>query len=121
MKVYDREGWLKTVPEVIYKLKREYNFYWPEMYVKTQKDIMEIINPEKHRHKIMLYNIKQRFFIVIYTKRGPQISYTDEYKNDTRYNRIKYFMNKFKKVYKKAEDDRLYDTIENAERERGSL
>lgn len=99
----NKEQWLSQMPELIYNLKSKYNFYFSGFYAHIKKDILDIVNNPKHRHKISIYNKDNRFFLVVYRKGSPDIYYTAEYKNDTKNNRISYFMRKFKKSYKKAE------------------
>ena len=114
----DKEHWLKEMPDLIYHLKSKYNFYFSGYYAHIKKDILDIVNNPKHRHKIAIYNKDNRFFLVVYRKGSPDIYYTSEYRNDTNNNRISYFMRKFKKSYNKAEaeyekqlyTDRMVDT-----------
>lgn len=103
MKKLEKEEWLNYIPDMIYKLKKNYNFYYSGYYARINKDILEAINPDKHKHKIVLYNRNQRFFIVVYKKNDFDIYFTNEYVNDEKNNRIQYFVKKFKRVYKKAE------------------
>ena len=107
-----KEQWLKEMPELIYKLKKDYNFYYPGFIVRTTKDILEVINPKKHKHKIILYRRNQRFFLVVYRKNDTIIYYTNEYKNDTNWNRIRWFEKKFNRAYKKAESEREDELFE---------
>lgn len=107
----NKEEWLKEIPELIYKLKLNYNFYFSGYYATIKKDILEIIKNPKHRHKIAIYNKNNRFFLVVYRKGSPDIYVCTEYKNDDNNNRISYFMRKFRKSYKKAEtlyEEQLY-------------
>jgi len=101
----DKEAWLKEIPELIYKLKLNYNFYYSCFYARINKDIIEIVNKAKHKHKIILYNKNNRFFLVVYKKNKTDIYCTTEYKNDTNNSRIRYFVKKFERAYKKAEHD----------------
>ena len=98
-----KEQWLNDIPELIYKLKKDYNFYFSGFYARINKDILEAVNPTKHKHKIVLYNRGQRFFLVVYKKSDFDIYFTNEYEKDEKNNRIKYFIKKFRRVYKKAE------------------
>ena len=104
MKKLTKEEWLTKVPELIYKLKKDYGFYFSGMYSCISKDILEAVNPNKHKHKIMLYKRNQRFFLVVYMKNGYDIYYTNEYINDTSWNRVRYFLKKFQRAYDKAEE-----------------
>ena len=101
----NKEQWLKEMPELIYNLKFKYNFYFSGFYTHITKDILEIIKNPKNKHKISIYNKDNRFFLVVYSSRGADIYYTSEYRNDKNTNRIRYFMQKFNKSYKKAEVD----------------
>lgn len=108
----NKEQWLKNMPELIYKLKKDYNFYYPGFIIRTTKDILEVINPKKHKHKIILYRRGQRFFLVVYRKKDTVIYFTNEYRNDTTWNRIRYFENKFNRAYKRAESERQDELFE---------
>lgn len=103
MKEIKKEDWLNKIPDLIYLLKVKYNFYFSGYYVNINKDILEVTLSAKHKHKIIIYNRDNRFFLVIYKKSGPDIYYINEYRNDTKQNRISYFMRKFRRAYKKAE------------------
>lgn len=102
MKVLTKEEWLTNIPELIYHLKKNYNFYYSGFCCRISKDILEIIKNPKHRHKIILYNKNNRFFLVVYTKNGADIYATMDYKEETK-GKISYFVQKFKRAYKKAE------------------
>jgi hypothetical protein len=104
MKKLNKEQWLTEMPKLIYKLKFNYNFYFNGCYSIIKKDILEIVKNPKNKHKISVYNKDNRFFLVVYRKGSPDIYVCTEYKNDTSSNRIKYFMKKFIKSYKKAEE-----------------
>jgi hypothetical protein len=108
MKTLNKEQWLNEMPELIYKLKVDYNFYFSGYYATIRKDILEIIKNPKNKHKIAVYNKDNRFWLVVYRKGSPDIYYTAEYKNDTKQSRISYFMRKFRKSYKKAEAEYEY-------------
>lgn len=99
-----KEEWLKDVPELIYKLKLKYNFYFSGLYCSISRDILDIVKNPKNRHKIAIYSKDKRFFLVIYKKNSPDIYYCSEYK-DSKQSTINYFMRKFRKSYKKAEED----------------
>ena len=103
MKTLNKEEWLNEIPELIYNLKLNYNFYFSGFYTKIKKDILEIIKNPKNKHKISIYTKDNRFWLVVYRKGSPDIYYTAEYKKDTNNNRISYFMKKFNKSYEKAE------------------
>ena len=105
MKNLNKDAWLSEIPDMIYLLKRKYNFYYSGFYARINKDILEAINPNKHRHKIVLYNRGQRFFLVVYKKNDYDIYFTNEYVNDKKNNRIQYFVKKFRRAYIKAEED----------------
>lgn len=113
MRTLNKEEWLNEMPQLIYNLKRNYNFYFSGFYVTITKDILDIVKNPKNKHKISIYKRANdnRFFLVVYRKGSPDIYYTAEYKNDTSSNRIRYFMKKFEKSYKKAEaeyEEQLY-------------
>ena len=113
MKILNKEEWLSEMPELIYNLKLNYNFYFSGFYTKIKKDILEIIKNQKNKHKISIYNKDNRFWLVVYRKGSPDIYYTAEYKKDTNSSRISYFMKKFRKSYEKAEveyESRLYSS-----------
>ena len=42
MKTLNKEQWLNEMPELIYNLKLNYNFYFSGFYTKIKKDILEI-------------------------------------------------------------------------------
>lgn len=104
MNKLNKEEWLTEMPKLIYKLKLNYNFYFNGCYSIIKKDILEIVKNPKNKHKISIYNKDNRFFLVVYRKGSPDIYVCTEYKNDTNSNRIKYFMKKFGKSYRKAEE-----------------
>ena len=103
MKILNKEEWLSEMPKLIYNLKLNYNFYFNGFYTTIKRDILEIIKNPKNKHKISIYNKDSRFWLVVYRKGSPDIYYTAEYKKDTKYNRIRYFMRKFRESYEKAE------------------
>lgn len=103
MKTLTKEEWLNEMPKLIYKLKKEYGFYFSGWYSIIKKDIRDAVNPEKHKHKIVVYRCGQKFYLVVYRKNDYDIYYTREYINDRAWNRINYFMKKFDNAYKKAE------------------
>ena len=113
MKTLNKEEWLSEMPELIYNLKLNYNFYFSGFYTKIKKDILEIIKNPKNKHKIAVYTKDNRFWLVVYRKGSPDIYYTPEYKKDTNNSRISYFMKKFRKSYEKAEaeyESRIYSS-----------
>ena len=113
MKTLNKEEWLSEMPELIYNLKLNYNFYFSGFYTKIKKDILEIIKNQKNKHKISIYNKDNRFWLVVYRKGSPDIYYTAEYKKDTSSSRISYFMKKFRKSYEEAEkeyESRIYSS-----------
>lgn len=105
MKVLNKEQWLNEMPKLIYNLKLNYNFYFSGFYTKIRRDILEVVKNPKNKHKIAIYNKDNRFWLVVYKKGSPDIYYTAEYKKDTNNNRISYFIRKFRKSYKKAEEE----------------
>ena len=105
MKKLTKEEWLTEMPDLIYKLKKDYGFYYSGFPVRISKDILEIIKNPKNKHKVVLYNKDQKFFLVVYRKNDCVIYYTTEYMEDEKWNRISYFTKKFKKFYTKAEKE----------------
>lgn len=103
MKKLTKEEWLNVVPETIYKLKKNYGFYYSCFPCRITKDILEITEKSKHKHKIVLYHRGQRYFLVIYRKNDYDILFTNEYTEDKNYNRQRYFIKKFSRAYHKAE------------------
>lgn len=99
-----KDQWLKEVPQLIYNLKVNYNFYFSGFYTHINRDILEIVKNPKNKHKISIYNRNNRFFLVIYKKAGPDIYYCNDYK-EAKQSTINYFMRKFRKSYNKAEAD----------------
>ena len=116
MKVLNKDEWLNEMSELIYNLKLNYNFYFSGFYTKIKKDILEVVNNQKHNHKISIYNKDNRFWLVVYKKGSPDIYYTAEYKKDTNNNRIRYFIRKFRKSYKKAEEEYEENIIKDCRR-----
>lgn len=114
MKALNKDEWLKDMPELIYNLKKNYGFYYSGFRVRINKDILEAINPKKHKHKIVLYQRGQRLFLVVYRKSGQDIYFTNEYVDDPKWNRINYFQNKFYRAYKKAERDLENDELKSS-------
>ena len=113
MKTLNKEEWLNEMPELIYNLKLNYNFYFSGFYTNIKKDILEIVKNQKQKHKIAIYNKDNRFWLVVYRKGSPDIYYTAEYKKDTDKSRISYFIRKFRKSYEKAEaeyESRIYSS-----------
>lgn len=111
MKTLTKEEWLKEMPELIYRLKLNYNFYFSGYYSNIKRDILDIVKNPKNKHKIAVYAKDNRFWLVVYRKGSPDIYYVSEYKKDVKTSRISYFMRKFRKSYKKAEaeyEERLY-------------
>ena len=113
MKTLNKEEWLTEMPHLIYHLKYNYNFYFSGFYSTIKKDILEIIKNPKNKHKIAIYNKDNRFFLVVYKKGSPDIYTCTEYKNDTKQNRISYFMRKFRKSYQKAEAEYEQEQLRN--------
>lgn len=117
MKELKKEEWLSEMPELIYKLKKSYGFYYSGFLIRITRDILDVIKTSKHKHKIVLYRNGQRFFLVVYRKADAVIYYTNEYKNDKGWNRIRYFENKFNRAYKKAETELENDMFKNCSSE----
>lgn len=120
-----RKEWLKEIPEIIYKLVSNYNFYYNGEYIHKVNNIEEVVknNYEKNRHKIVLYQSKNenQVYLVVYSKKTVTIYYTNEYEykesnayyideygeickefNKNRVASIRRFMNKFNLANKEA-------------------
>ena len=107
MRELKKEALLKEMPEMFYNLKVNYNFYWSLFVSRISRDILEVVKAkqDKNKHKIVVYLRDKRVFVVVYKKKGPDIYYCNEYRNDKNDNRIKYFVRKLRRAYRKAEDD----------------
>lgn len=105
-----KEEWLSNIPELIKRLKRDYNFYYSESYVNIHKSINEVISnhPEKKKHKIVLYKTAINiYYLVVYTKYNIKVYYCDEY-IDSSWGRQKYFIKKFSLAYQEAINELEY-------------
>lgn len=107
-----RKEWLKKIPEIIYKLKKDYNFDYESYYKhytlvkipiqdKMQKDF------KKNAHKIVLYKSAGRdniFYLSVYSKKNPKVYVCDEYTNEgwNTWIAIKRFLKKFDLAYEGA-------------------
>lgn len=114
-----RLEWLQNVPEEIYHLVKNYNFYFAKVgygYSNLSRDIVELVleKHSKNKHKIILYNSrpKNTWYLVIYTKHRIDIYYTNEIAES--WSRVKYFINKFQKAAERAKDDRLKEEVYNS-------
>ena len=105
VKALTKEEWLTDIPCLIYKLKKEYGFYYSGGAYRITRDILEVIKNPKNKHKITLYRNDRRFFLVVYRKNDTIIYFTNEYRNDKNWNRIRYFEKKFERAYARAERD----------------
>lgn len=108
MRTLTKEEWLTEIPELIYKLRKEYGFYYSGWSCNIRRSIFEVIKDKKNlknRHRIVLYQNNQNFYLVIYRKNDTVIYETGEYHYDTKWNRISYFTKKFKKYYDKATEE----------------
>ena len=112
MKSLSKEEWLRDIPELIYKLKKDYGFYYSGFKTHISKDILEVINPKKHNHKIVLYENNKTFYLVVYRKAGTDIYYTDIFR-DSSWRRIYSFITFFKKEYERAERELENDLFRN--------
>ena len=104
MKYLTNEEWFKDMPELIYKLKKNYGFYYSGHYTSITRHIKDVLNPKKHKHKIILYENNKIFYLVVYRKSGPNVYYTDIFR-DSSWRRIYAFINLFKQEYNRAERD----------------
>lgn len=124
-KVYcDRDKWLKVLPDIIYKLKKEYNFrmYSTGLFgytcIHKFESIEEFVSKKhsKNTHKMILYRSDGlRYYFVIYSKKNPTVYICDAYKSgDTNcWNRVKRFIKKFYDAYDKAEKELAEQPSEN--------
>lgn len=133
-----RKEWLKEMPEIIYNLKKNYNFYYGKRPIEIKRDIIDIVeeNYDKNRHKIILYKTKNRellsLYLVVYAKKTVTIYYCLEYRyeqdiiftdidgtptgqtgNKNQWACIKRFMKKFDLAYEKAVKERTECSISN--------
>ena len=131
-----RKEWLKEMPDVIYRLKKDYNFYYScNRPALIKKEITEIINKgyERNRHKIVLYQRERRqVYLVVYAKKTVTVYYCNEYAyeqdlqyvdldgkptgstgNKNQWAAIKRFMKKFYLAYEKAVKERIECSISN--------
>lgn len=113
IKTISRKDWLKDMPELIKKLKLNYNFYYSNwrngLYYTISKPITEVVvrNTKKCAHQIVLYRNKDTndFYLVVFSKKNPTIYQCLEYPagyNMPAYQSVKRFMNKFKLAYEGA-------------------
>lgn len=120
----NKERWLTEMPELIYKLKKEYGFYYSGWYSNIRRNIFEVINDKKNlknRHRIVLYHHKGMFYLVVYRKKDTIIYETGEYYHDTKWNRVKYFTNKFEKFYAKAVKELENDLFKSCSSQWGNI
>lgn len=133
-----RKEWLKELPEVIYNLKKNYNFYYSKRPIEIKRDIKDIVeeNYDRNRHKIILYRTKNRellsLYLVVYAKKTVTIYYCLEYRyeqniiftdldgnptgqtgNKNQWTCIKRFMKKFDLAYEKAVKERIECSVSN--------
>ena len=131
-----RKEWLKEMPEVIYNLKKNYNFYYScDRLSIIKKEITEVINKgyERNRHKIVLYQRERRqVYLVVYAKKTVTVYYCNEYAyeqdiqyvdldgkptgttgNKNQWASIKRFMKKFDLAYEKAVKEKIECSISN--------
>ena len=131
-----RKEWLKEMPDVIYNLKKNYNFYYacdrPSI---IKKEITEVINKgyNKNRHKIIVYQKDRRqVYLVVYAKKTVTVYYCNEYAyeqnityvdidgepigvtgNRNQWIAVKKFMDKFDLAYEKAVKERIECSVSN--------
>ena len=103
MKQLTKEEWFKDIPELIYKLKKNYGFYYSGQYASITRRITDVLDPKKHDHKIVLYENNKIFYLAVYRKSGPIVYYTDVFRDDSNWRRIYAFINLFKQEYNRAE------------------
>lgn len=111
-KIYtDKKLWMKEMGDLIYKLKRKYNFYYPNITAFITKNIFDVVkaNNKKHYKKMILYwntEIDYYYLVIYCTKKISIYVLTDEYsKSKVRQNRYKSaltFICSFSKEYNKA-------------------
>ena len=106
----NRNEWLQKIPEELYNLVSKYNFYFSGRYSIITKDLDEVMKKFKKKRSsgLVLYKTEgNRFYFIIYTKRGDTIYYTDDYVGAS-WSSVKYFMEKFNKRYSTAEKARFF-------------
>ena len=100
-----RQEWLNDIPDLIYYLKKAYNFYYNENVLVKTNDIKELVlrKHKKNKHKIIAYynSYSYMYYLVVYCRDRIDIYYCDEYQG-ANWSVIKYFLNKFSLASKKA-------------------
>lgn len=109
----NKKEWLKDMPDLIELLKRDYDFYYSGMYshIVHISDLMAKKRKAKlyKGHKINLYeDINGTWYLVVYKKYNIDIYFTYDYINSN-WNRIHYFINKFKKRYESVTNSEQYE------------
>lgn len=99
----DKDTLLKEMPELLYKLKVEYNFWWGMTLCRPKKKITELVEKTKNRHRVTVYLYEDKsLYFVIYCNKKTDIYYCNDYKDDKNDNRVLYFIRKLKKYYLEA-------------------
>lgn len=99
----NKEDLLKDLPERLYLLKVNYNFWFGGILCRAKKDITELVNRTRNRHRITVYLYEDRsLYFVIYANKFTEVYYCNEYTNDKSDSRVLYFMRKLKRYYLKA-------------------
>ena len=116
-KIYcDRDKWLKEIPDIIYKLKKDYNFImrYGGMFgytcIHNFESIEDYISKKhsKNIHKMIIYRSDGlRYYLVVYSKKNPTVYICDAYKSgdDNCWIRVKRFIKKFYDAYDKAKKE----------------
>lgn len=124
IKLYtNRKDWTKEIPELVYKLKHDYNFYYNDLCILIDKPLIDIINKNghKHHHKILLYfNLEEdTYYLTIYKKYSIDTYVLKHYSAAkhylSRYRTAQTWIHKIKELYDKAaqekEDELICSTI----------
>jgi hypothetical protein len=114
-KIYtDKKLWMQEMGDLIYKLKRKYNFYYPDITAVITKNILDVIkaNQKKHSKKAILYwNAEiDHYYLVIYCKSEIDIyeltnKYSKSHSKQTRYKGALTFMYRFSEKYNTAKKE----------------
>lgn len=99
----NKDTLLKDMPDLLYKLKVDYNFWFSGTLCRPKKKITELVEKTKNRHRITVYLYEDKsVYFVIFCKNKTDIYYCNDYQGDNNDNRVLYFVRKLKKYYLKA-------------------
>lgn len=103
--------WLKEIPQLIKKLKLDYNFEYfrPSEtfgYISLRKPAtaveVALRGKDRYAHRIVLYRTcSNRFWLMVFSKKNPTVYICEEYL-DRNWNRVRRFLNKFENAYNEA-------------------